>query len=164
MQRVPAGGLRARQHQVRQAPVLQQVPQLQVVAPPAALLLSCRALWSVDRLSTLPQDLDSSEVVSRLLFWRGLSCTRRDREIERLTAEREQAKADFAHARDEQARRSEERAQALMARIAELDAQCGPACCAPAPACTCWAGRLRVVSAAPCSAVFSDQKFHASAL
>lgn len=148
MQRFDAGGLRARRHQVRQAPVLQQSPPFQEVAPPAAPLVPCRALRLVSGSAHCPQNLDFSQVVSRP-FWRGLPWTCRDRDIERLSAEREQAKADLAHARDKQARRSEERAQALMAQIAELDSQCGPACCAPAPAYACWAGRLRVVSAAP---------------
>lgn len=40
MQRVAAGGLRACQHQVRQAPVLQQSPQRKKVAPPFAFMQS----------------------------------------------------------------------------------------------------------------------------
>ena len=42
---------------------------------------------------------------------------RRDRDIERLMAEREQVKVDFAHAREEQARRTEEHVQAMRERI-----------------------------------------------
>ncbi len=64
---------------------------------------------------------------------------RRDRNIERLMAEREQAKLD-AHVRDEQARCSEERARELRERVAELEGQCAP--CAPSPLspCTCAVG------------------------
>jgi len=59
---------------------------------------------------------------------------RRDRDIERLMAEREQAKLD-AHVRDEQARCSEERARELRERVAELEGQCAP--CAPSPLSPC---------------------------
>lgn len=48
----------------------------------------------------------------------GALMTRRDRDIERLMAEREQVKVDFAHAREEQARRTEEHVQAMRERIA----------------------------------------------
>jgi len=50
---------------------------------------------------------------------------RRDRDIERLMAEREQSKMD-SHVREEQARCSEERARELRERVAELEGQCAP--------------------------------------